>query len=153
MRFLKWLWTKKQVIKPEETPPVQVQEEEKTPVPLTLSQRLMRIDVDSALQDPVFKRMVFISHSLDIGYMLDALYVGYKLSSTRCAISLYDFFNVTRLPPQVCIERICAKIEYTEPKGAVKEDLVNLLEALETVVSLGNIAELNQGAGHEGRSI
>lgn len=151
MRFLKWLWAKKQVIQPEI--PVQEVQEVKTPTELTISERLMQIDVDAVLRDPVLKRVVFITHSLDINYMLDALYVGYKLSTTRCAISLHDFFNVTRLPPKVCIERVCAKIDYTEPKGAVKEDLVNLLEALETMATLGKGAGLNQGVSDERRDV
>lgn len=134
MWFLKWFRSKKQVIVPESV--VNIEPEQKAPPPLTLSDRLMRIDVDTLLQDPVLKRAVFISHSVDISYLLDALYVGYKLSSTRCAISLHDYFGVTRIPPKVCVERICAKIQYTEPSGTAKEDVLNLLEALEDVASM-----------------
>ena len=97
----------------------------------SIEELLTKVDVDAVLSDPVKKRVVFISRSSNIDQLLSAAHGQVKLNHSTVAVSLYDYFKSTHLPPSVCLQRLSAVSTNGVINSMVELDISDLVAALQ----------------------
>ena len=103
-----------------------------------LERIITTLDVDLALRNPAYKRLLINTYTLDIAQLLGSVHTGAKTSSSKTAVSLYDYFRATQLPPSVCIDRLISALCDNNATVTVRRDIEAVVAAFDEIAFLMN---------------